>query len=98
MKNKSTFLLLIFLTLISISCLNKNGEFVCKPCDLKCDELTFSEAGICPHCKMELVKKSNLAEPIELVLNEIKIQEGSGKFLIEGGNGKKRQSNNYLLP
>jgi len=89
MKNKSTFLLLIFLTLFLISCLNKNGEYVCKPCDLKCDELTFSEAGICPHCKMELVKRSDLTRQKELVLNEIKIEEGSGEFLIEGGNGKK---------
>lgn len=89
MKNKSTILLLLFLSLNLISCQNKKGEYVCKPCDLPCDELTFSEPGICPHCNMELVKKSDMKKQKELVLNKIKIEEGSGAFLIEGGHGKK---------
>ncbi|MFQ3172937.1 MAG: hypothetical protein ACI8W0_000017 [Flavobacterium sp.] len=67
-------------------------EYVCKPCDLSCDKLTFTESGICPHCNMELVKKSDLTNQKELVLNEINIEEGSGEFLIEGGDGKKEKA------
>lgn len=92
MKNKPTFLILIFLTLITISCQNTSKEYVCTPCDLKCDELVFAEAGICPHCNMKLVKKSDLTTQKELVLNEINIEEGSGVFLIEGGYGKKEKA------
>lgn len=91
MDNKSTFLLLIFLTLIFNSCQNKNEKYVCTPCDLECDELTFSEAGICPHCQMELVKKSDLTPEKELIVNEINIQSGSGAFLIEGGVGNEHK-------
>lgn len=87
MNNKSTFLLLIFLALVFNSCQNKNEKYVCKPCDLECDELAFSEAGTCPHCQMELIKKSDLTTTKEIVLNEIKIQDGSGAFLVEGGVG-----------
>jgi hypothetical protein len=54
--------------------------------------LTFAEAETCPHCNTELVKKSDLTKRKELVLNEIKIDEGSGEFLIEGGNGKKEEA------
>ncbi len=65
-------------------------EYVCKPCDLSCDELTFNKAGICPHCAMNLIKKSELIPEKELLINEINIQNGSGKFLIEGGFQKRR--------
>ncbi|MDT0608139.1 hypothetical protein [Croceitalea rosinachiae] len=58
------------------------------PCNLSCDELSFSALGTCPHCDMALLKKSDLRQRKELVLNQINIQEGSGVFLIEGGKGK----------
>jgi len=92
MINKSTFSLLLILALVALSCQNTDPIYVCTPCDLVCDQLTFSEAGTCPHCNMELVKKSDLTEQKELVLNEITIEEGSGEFLIEGGNGKKEKA------
>ena len=92
MNNKSNFLLLIFLILIFNSCQNKNENYVCTPCNLKCDELTFSETGICPHCQMELINKSDLTTKKELVRNEIKIQDGSGAFLIEGGFGNEHKT------
>ena len=60
---------------------NSSLTYVCTPCDLPCDELTFSEPGICPHCKMKLIVKENF------VLNDINIRKGSGAFLIEGGKG-----------
>ncbi|MEP2937497.1 MAG: hypothetical protein ABJM06_09185 [Gilvibacter sp.] len=87
MRNLLTFILLIFLT--SFSCQTKKGDYVCTPCDLECDNLTFTEAGTCPHCQMELIKKSDLIATKEMVLNEIKFKDGSGTFLIEGGVGNK---------
>jgi transcriptional regulator GlxA family with amidase domain/DNA-directed RNA polymerase subunit RPC12/RpoP len=30
--------------------------YVCGPCNGSCDELQFDKPGVCPHCKMELVK------------------------------------------
>jgi len=85
---KSKFLLVLIL--LTLSCQNKTGTYVCKPCDLSCDELTFSAAGICPHCKMDLIKKSDLLPEKELTLNEISIQNGRGKFIIAGGSTKEK--------
>ncbi|MDC6367805.1 MULTISPECIES: hypothetical protein [Flavobacteriaceae] len=87
MKSKFLFILI----LLTLACQNKTGEYVCKPCDLPCDELTFNESGICPRCKMNLIKKSDLIPEKELILNEIKIQDGSGKFLIDGGFQEEKQ-------
>ncbi len=72
----------IFLLIVLLfSCqANKEGNYVCKPCDLPCDQLTFDKPGSCPHCKMPLEKK--------LKLNEITIEKGSGAFLIEGSQDK----------
>lgn len=88
MKNIASILLVLTL----ISCKNNEGEYVCTPCDLACDEMVFSEAGICPHCSMALIKQSDLEKEKELKVNQIDIQEGSGVFLVEGGNGKKDKS------
>ena len=82
--------LLLSLLLAHLSCQNKTGAYVCTPCDLACDELAFNEAGVCPHCTMDLVLKSSLVPEKVLTLNEIDIQDGSGKFLIEGGFDKER--------
>ena len=66
MNYRSVFLGLMVATLISLSCQNTSKdqatsmEYVCTPCELKCDELYFAEAGTCPHCHMKLVKKSDL--------------------------------------
>jgi len=86
---KIKFLIILTIT-IFFSCQNQKGEYICSPCDLSCDELTFLEPGNCPHCKMELIKKSELVPEKELILNEINIQNGSGKFLIEGGFQKDK--------
>ena len=52
---------------------------------MECDALSFSGPGICPHCKMELIKRSDLLDISEPPVNEIHIEEGSGKFVIDGG-------------
>jgi len=84
----------LFLILISflISCQEQTGEYVCPPCDLPCDTLTFQKPGICPHCQMTLIKKSELFDESTLVLNDIQISTGSGVFLIEGPEGKKEKT------
>ncbi len=88
-----TFLLLI------ISCKRQLGEFICKPCDLPCDELTFEQAGTCPHCSMDLINKSDLKPEKSMVLNQIKLESGSGKFLIEGGFKKEKSIEvHYHMP
>ncbi|RIA10220.1 hypothetical protein OE09_2075 [Flavobacteriaceae bacterium MAR_2010_72] len=86
MKSKFLFILI----LLTLSCQNKTGEYVCKPCDLPCDALTFNDSGICPHCKMDLIKKSDVIPEKELIVNDIKIQDESGKFLIDGGLQDKK--------
>lgn len=83
-------LLLALILITTFSCKNKKEIYVCKPCDLPCDTLTFSKVGTCPHCHMELVLKSSLDTQEELVLNEINIEDGSGEFLIEGGFQKDK--------
>ena len=72
---------LVFLMVLLYSCANKNEKYVCIPCDLPCDTLTFSEPGTCPKCNMALEKR--------LTLNEVTLETGSGVFLIEGGQTKK---------
>lgn len=39
------------------------GQFICTPCNLDCDTLTFTEAGNCPHCNMALI-------PMEVLINK----------------------------
>lgn len=70
------------------SCKSKEGDYVCTPCNLECDQLVFNEPGTCPHCRMDLILVSPIESKETLVLNNIDLQEGSGAFLIEGGKGK----------
>ncbi len=76
---------IFILALLLVSCQHKKGDYVCPPCDLKCDNLSFEKPGSCPHCSMELVLKSELEADSNLIVNDVKIEEGSGKFLMEGG-------------
>lgn len=79
------FLIAIFL----FSCKIEKGEYVCTPCDLPCDDLTFAKPGTCPNCQMDLIKSSDSIPLKESAINEIDIQTGSGSFRIEGGDGKQ---------
>lgn len=82
--------MLVLILFTFLSCKSQTSEYVCKPCDLSCDELIFSAKGICPHCQMKLIKKSELIPEKGLIVNEINIQNGAGKFLIEGGSNKEK--------
>lgn len=82
MKARLVLFVLIFSVL---SCQHEHGDYVCPPCGMDCDQLSFAEKGFCPHCKMDLILKSDLEEEQNLVVNEVILKEGSGTFLIEGG-------------
>lgn len=93
MKNLfSTNMRQIFLTYVlffaTLSCKNQEGKYVCQPCDLPCDKISFTKAGTCPHCKMDLILRTELESNLEV--NKIEIHEGSGKFLMEGGFDKSK--------
>jgi len=75
--------ILVFLSIFFFSCKNQDTEYVCPPCNLPCDGLTFKPAGACPHCKMELTTKKELEKSMPKPLNEIAFQQGSGKFAVE---------------
>ena len=79
MKLKSIIILSALLAIYA--CQEKTGAFICPPCDLPCDTLTFAKAGICPHCNMKLI-----VDESTLVLNEVSLSTGSGVFLLEGRN------------
>jgi hypothetical protein len=63
---KQIFLALIFVFIQlgcdqKISTIKKEPElYVCPPCGSSCDNKTFAQAGKCPHCHMELIKKSEV--------------------------------------
>jgi len=88
---KKQFSILLFFTIIVFSCKSKTEDYVCTPCDLECDELIFSEPGSCPHCNMDLIKKSDLTLQENQVVNDIAFKTGSGSFLIEGGIGSEEK-------
>ena len=85
-------LLILTITILIISCQDKTGEYVCPPCEQACDQLTFQKAGVCPHCNMTLVMKSDVIDVSTLVLNDISLKTGSGVFLVEGAPGKEQKS------
>ena len=76
-----------FTATLQTSCQNTAHDYVCPPCEAACDTLTFEEDGVCPHCKMNLIMYTD-----EASLNEITLKEGSGNFLIEGGQRHKEKS------
>ena len=77
-----------------LACQNQLGEYVCTPCDLPCDKLSFAKGGLCPHCNMALLKKSDLDK--DLNINEVNIGDYSGNFLIQGGiNNEEKEIKVY---
>lgn len=51
---------LLFFMVISTSLFSqaKEEEYVCTPCGYDCDKIESKNPGSCPHCGMDLVKKS----------------------------------------
>lgn len=75
LKNLNYPLIAIFITSF-IFCTEANSQFVCVPCNLTCDTLSFDQPGSCHVCNMKLIKGS------QEVSSEIQINQGSGNFLI----------------
>jgi len=49
------------------------GQYVCTPCNLGCDTLTFTEAGLCPHCNMALIPSTRSIPYDDSLLQHIRI-------------------------
>jgi len=73
--------ILLFMGIWIYSCNQHKESYVCKPCNLACDDHIFTQAGTCPHCGMELFPVSDLSLQAE------HIQTGSGFFLLESKMG-----------
>jgi len=87
MKTIISFVTIFFILTFPLSCQNQEGNFICPPCDMECDKLTFEKDGSCPHCNMNLIMNVKSS-----AINEIKIKEGDGNFLIEGGVGHQEKT------
>ena len=85
---KIKMLFVVSVVLLVFACKRDQETYVCKPCDLPCDQLVFSKPGRCPHCGMKLIKKALLEQERTQKINEVSLQTGSGSFLVEGGKGK----------
>lgn len=86
------FRLPVLLLLLGWACQSPTVEYVCPPCDLSCDTLVFQGPGICPHCQMPLIPAHEVFDLSELPLNEVKLEEGPGVFLVEGGKGRREKA------
>lgn len=86
------FSTILFVITFLISCQVNEGEYVCTPCNLPCDNLIFEKPGICPHCQMKLIKRSDLIDESNLILNDVTLNMGSGVFLIEGLSGEEHKT------
>jgi transcriptional regulator GlxA family with amidase domain len=61
--------------------------YVCPPCGLDCDKLTFTKPGVCPHCGMELIPKSEIKTVAILLFDGVEIIDYSGPWEIFGAAG-----------
>lgn len=52
-----TGLLFVFLF---ATAMRQAGEYQCMPCGGECDKAMYNKPGDCPHCNMNLVKKSSV--------------------------------------
>lgn len=94
-SNKVSYLviaLLLSFSSLAIAQESKEG-FVCSPCDRDCDKLVFNKPGICPHCNMALVKrtekpKEEKAAPVVILLFDgVQIIDFTGPYEVLGGAG-----------
>ena len=71
--------------LVAISCLpDRLMKYVCSPCDLPCDTMTFNKPGVCPHCHMDLIPLEELEKLKAILLDSITLKIGSGEFRVAG--------------
>lgn len=53
-------ILIVALMAMSLFCQAQSGDYQCMPCGNDCDKESFDKPGTCPHCNMQLVKKSTI--------------------------------------
>ena len=66
--------------------------YVCPPCALPCDKLTFDKPGSCPSCGMTLIEKAEadaLATVSILLFDHVEIIDFAGPWEVFGGAGYK---------
>ena len=88
-KYKFTFWLLVFFSSLTHAQTAKE-TYVCTPCGLKCDKLTFDKPGICSECHMELVNQTKIkkAERVAILLFEgVQIIDFTAPFEVLGQAG-----------
>lgn len=83
-------LLFLFFPMLIHSCQQQNGEYICKPCNFSCDNLSFDGPGTCPECNMELVLKSGLRPGNAINTTDTMSRYDTGKFVMEGGFKKEK--------
>jgi hypothetical protein len=64
-KSRAVLFCFIFSSLLActLSAQSQNslsGKYICGPCNSFCDTITFSNAGICPHCQMTLLSLDSI--------------------------------------
>jgi len=78
----------------SIKSANNNGEiYECPPCNMDCDKLAFSQDGVCPHCKMNLILKTDSSTALDSTA-----KKGSGSFFIQIGERNEKLKVFYHKP
>jgi transcriptional regulator GlxA family with amidase domain len=72
----------------------KSGKkfYVCPPCGLECDRQAFDKPGVCPHCGMKLIEKTQVKEekPVTvaiLLFDGVEIIDYSGPWEVFGAAG-----------
>jgi putative intracellular protease/amidase len=61
--------------------------YVCPPCGLDCDKLVFDKPGVCPHCGMTLIEKSQQLSVLILLFDGVQIIDYSGPWEVFGQAG-----------
>lgn len=89
-----TILILISFSSLAIAQAHKE-MFVCSPCGRDCDKLVFDKSGICPHCNMALIRKTEsppekkAADVAILLFDGVQIIDFTGPFEVLGQAGYK---------
>ncbi len=65
------------------------SKYICPPCDSICDEIEHDEPGVCPHCNMVLVKKSDSKTIAFYLQNGVEILDFAGPMEVFAYAGYK---------
>lgn len=89
MKHLSAGLMCVLLYCCSVTLSAQNSSnmgqdiYVCPPCNRKCDDLTLNEPGVCKHCNMKLIKRSELEMFPEVERTKVGLYLQSGVEILD---------------